>query len=168
MSIEMMTWIKLVLSSESTIQNDRLITMVTGGFMKSVLITLSIFVTLVLSGCQTPQQHRSGVDDQAGTELTAGVVQKEIRIGMSGAEVAAALGSPNIVSTDEQRREVWIYDRISTTEVYSKSSGYGTLLLIGGSQEAGARSKTQKSFTVIIKFDSEGLVRDFAYHTSKF
>ncbi len=138
------------------------------GFMKSAFILLLIIVSLVLLGCQTPQQHRSGVDDQEGTELTAGVVQKEIRIGMSGAEVAAALGTPNIVTTDEERREVWIYDRISTTDVYSTSSGYGTLLLIGGSREAGARSKTQKSFTVIIKFDSEGLVRDFAYHTSKF
>ena len=137
--------------------------------MKSFFLTLILFVTaIVLAGCQTPQQHRLGVEDQEGTELTVGVVQKEIRVGMSGSEVAAALGSPNIVTTDEQRREVWIYDRISTTDVYSRSSGYGTLLLIGGSRDAGARSKTQKSFTVIIKFDSNGLVRDFAYHTSKF
>lgn len=136
--------------------------------MKIVLIYFFSAFTVLLSGCQTPQQHRSGVDDPSGTELTVGVVQKEIRVGMSGAEVAAALGSPNIVTTDEERREVWIYDRISTSEVYSTSSGYGTLLLIGGSRKAGARSKTQKSFTVIIKFDKEGLVRDFAYHTSKF
>jgi outer membrane protein assembly factor BamE (lipoprotein component of BamABCDE complex) len=137
--------------------------------MKTVfLMPIIIVASVLLAGCQTAQQHRSGVEDQEGTELTVGIVQKEIRVGMSGSEVAAALGSPNIVTTDEQRREVWIYDRISTTDVYSRSSGYGTLLLIGGSRDAGARSKTQKSFTVIIKFDSEGLVRDFAYHTSKF
>ena len=136
--------------------------------MKLVPICFFSVVTVLLSGCQSPQQHRTGVDDPSGTELTVGVVQKEIRVGMSGGEVAAALGSPNIVTTDEERREVWIYDRVSTTEVYSTSSGYGTILLIGGSREAGARSKTQKTFTVIIKFDKEGLVRDFAYHTSKF
>jgi hypothetical protein len=33
-----------------------------------------------------------------------GTVQKEIRVGMSGAEVATALSSPNIVSTDEADR----------------------------------------------------------------
>jgi outer membrane protein assembly factor BamE (lipoprotein component of BamABCDE complex) len=133
--------------------------------MKKYLILL---LPLLIFGCQTPQEHSAAVADAESRELTAGVVQKEIRIGMSGADVAAVLGSPNIVTTDEERREVWVYDRISTSEVYSQSSGYGTLLLIGGSREAGARSKTQKSFTVIIKFDQEGLVRDFAYHTSKF
>lgn len=136
--------------------------------MKVIFVCLISVFGVLLAGCQTPQQHRSGVDDPSGTELTVGVVQKEIRLGMSGADVAAALGSPNIVTTDEERREVWIYDRVSTTEVYSTSSGYGTILLIGGSRESGARSKTQKTFTVIIKFDNEGLVRDFAYHTSKF
>jgi len=136
--------------------------------MKLFFVCLLSAFGVLLAGCQTPQEHRAGVDDPSGTELTVGVVQKEIRVGMSGAEVAAALGSPNIVTTDEERREVWIYDRISTTDVYSTSSGYGTLLLIGGSRESGARSSTQKSFTVIIKFDNEGLVRDFAYHSSKF
>lgn len=87
---------------------------------------------------------------------------------MSGAEVAAVLGSPNIVTTDEERREVWVYDRISTNRVYSESSGFATLILVGVSGKSGASSSTQKSFTVIIKFDKEGLVRDFAYHTSKF
>ena len=135
-------------------------------FITSILTLL--LAALLISSCQSPQAHRAGVSDAEGTELTVGVVQKEIRIGMSGAEVAAALGSPNIVTTDEERREVWVYDRISTTDVYSTSSGYGTLLLIGGSRESGARSTTQKTFTVIIKFDADGLVRDFAYHTSKF
>jgi hypothetical protein len=46
--------------------------------------------------------------------MTVGKVQKEIRVEMSSADVAQALGSPNIVSTDEERREVWIYDKIAT------------------------------------------------------
>jgi outer membrane protein assembly factor BamE (lipoprotein component of BamABCDE complex) len=133
--------------------------------MKNILL---LILPLAFIGCQSAQQHSADVADADARELTVGVVQKEIRIGMSGADVAAVLGSPNIVTTDEQRREVWVYDRISTSEVYSNSSGFGTLILVGASREAGARSKTQKSFTVIIKFDEEGLVRDFAYHTSKF
>ena len=114
--------------------------------------------------------------------MTVGTVQREVRVGMSGAEVAAVLGSPNVVTTDEERREVWIYDKISTEVVHSSSSGgvggVGALIFggvpagvgVGGnySSSSGAASKTQKTLTVIIKFDKVGKVRDFAYHTSRF
>lgn len=131
-------------------------------------------------GCATAADHRAAVQEPVGNELTVGTAQKEIRIGMSGGEVAAVLGSPNIVSSDEERREVWIYDKVSTEYAYSSSSsGIGTLILgwggsvaggAGGSvsNNSGASSRTQKTLTIIIKFDQEGKVRDFAYHSSKF
>jgi hypothetical protein len=59
-------------------------------------------------------QHRQAVQDDTGEKVTVGTVQKEIHVGMSGAAVATVLGLPNIVSTDEQRREVWIYDKVAT------------------------------------------------------
>ena len=139
-----------------------------------------IAASLALAGCMTAPQHRAQVTDESASRLTAGVVQKEIRTGMSGAEVAAVLGSPNIVSTDEKRREVWIYDRIATETVYSSSVGGISALILGfGSSaagavvpsvsgSAGARSVSQHTFTVIIKFDHDRSVRDFAYHTSRF
>ena len=96
--------------------------------------------------------------------MTVGTVQREIRIGMSGTQVIEALGSPNVVTTDEQRREVWIYDKIATD--ISSSEGYWTLLLVG--QSAGSASKSQRTLTIIIKFDEDKKVRDFAYHTSRF
>lgn len=125
-------------------------------------------------------QHRQAVQDDTGDRLTVGTVQKEIRVGMSGAEVAEVLGSPNIVSTDEKRREVWIYDKVATDFVKSSSSGGVSALLlgIGGSvaalgsgsynSSAGASSRSQRTLTIIIKYDNEAKVRDFAYHTSKF
>ena len=112
--------------------------------------------------------------------MTVGKVQSEIRVGMSGAKVAQVLGSPNIVSTDEQRREVWIYDKIATDTVYSTSKGGVAALILGiatpiaggggagYSQDSGASSKSQRTLTVIIKFGEDGKVRDFAYHTSRF
>ncbi|MCB1690861.1 MAG: hypothetical protein KDI33_20360 [Halioglobus sp.] len=139
-----------------------------------------LFLTTALFGCTSASQHRADVQDPVGNELTVGTVQKEIKIGMSGAEVASVLGSPNIVSTDENRREVWIYDKVSTDYAYSNSSGGISSLILGwggaaaglggGSynSNAGASSKTQKTLTIIIKFDNDGLVRDFAYNASKF
>lgn len=145
-------------------------------------IHLALILLFFLSGCVGAQKHASDVSEAEGesTKLTVGTVQKEIRVGMSGGEVAGVLGAPNIVSTDGEGREVWIYDRISTSKITSKSSG-GVLALLFGvgggvgggglgsySASAGASSTSQKTFTVIIKYDEKGLVRDFAYHSSSF
>jgi outer membrane protein assembly factor BamE (lipoprotein component of BamABCDE complex) len=146
----------------------------------SLATSAASVLLLALSGCMTASQHRAEVEKPTGDQLTVGTVQKEIRVGMSGAEVAAVLGAPNIVSTDEERREVWIYDKISTDVAYSSSSGGLSTLILGGggsvaggvggsaNRGAGAASTTQKTLTVIIKFDDEKKVRDFAYHTSSF
>ena len=133
-----------------------------------IAMICAILCVAFLSGCVAA---RHAADTQSGLEgdkLTVGTVQKEIRKGMSGAEVATALGSPNIVSTDEQGREVWIYDKISTDRVQSESSGYGTLILLGYRGSAVSSSTSQKTLTIIIKYDKDKKVRDFAYHTSRF
>jgi len=131
--------------------------------------------SILLVGC-TASQHKASVQDQSDDRLTVGVVQKEIRVGMSGADVAVVLGSPNVVSTDAERREVWIYDKIATDRVYSNSTT-GILGFIfggdsggagGGAVDTGADSTSQRTLTVIIKFDDDHRVRDFAYHTSRF
>jgi len=133
--------------------------------MNRTYLSIALIVLIsVLSGCATQQAST----DQNENRLDVGTVQREIRIGMSGGDVASILGSPNIVSTDEERREVWIYDKISQEVRYNKSGGYGTLILIGGSSESGGSSRSSKTLTVIIKFDHDGKVRDFAYHTSRF
>lgn len=155
--------------------------------MKSSLLTIGGLVAiLAVSGCQSAQQHAADVEaaNAGGDRLTVGTVQREIRVGMSGGEVASVLGAPNIVTTDEQRREVWVYDRISTNRAYSTSSGGVSALILGGalvgdglaggagsagySSSDGASATTQKTLTVVIKFDEQGTVRDFAYHTSTF
>lgn len=146
--------------------------------MKKLLI--SAIAVVFLSGCMMTPQHRRAVRDDSGDRMTVGKVQKEIKVGMSGAEVAQVLGSPNIVSTDEERREVWIYDKISTETAYSTSKGgVASLILVGLtdvflggggglSGTSGASSTSQRTLTVIIKFDENKQVRDFAYHTSRF
>ena len=139
---------------------------------RSVLLVISV---LLLAGCAS--MHAADVQRaREADRLTVGTVQREIQIGMSGAQVVQILGSPNIVTTDEKGREVWVYDRISTENVYSSSTSLILGILTGGSggggglagQSAGASSSTQKSLTVIIKFDEQKTVRDFAYRSSTF
>lgn len=136
---------------------------------KAIITVLIVFCTaILLTGCAATRQAAGTQEGLQGDRLTVGTVQKEIRKGMSGAEVIQALGSPNIVSTDERGREVWIYDKIATDKVYSEGSGGGTLILLWGQQSAGASSTSQRTLTVIIKFDLDKKVRDFAYHASSF
>jgi outer membrane protein assembly factor BamE (lipoprotein component of BamABCDE complex) len=135
---------------------------------KGMMTILIIFVAALSTGCVAARHAADTQEGLRGNKVTVGTVQREIRRGMSGAEVAEALGSPNIVSTDEQRREVWIYDKISTDRVHSESSGYGTLILFGYHGSSGSSSTSQQTLTIIIKFDDDKKVRDFAYHTSRF
>ena len=145
---------------------------------------MTIAATVALLGCQSAAEHRRDVSDTSGEQLTVGTVQRDIEIGMSGAEVAQVLGSPNVVTTDELRREVWIYDKISTQSAFSNSSGSassvvgGIPFISGGfvagagrattSGSSGAQDTSQRTLTVVIKFDDAGFVRDYAYHTSRF
>ncbi len=136
--------------------------------MKKQFLLLAIIPTLLLIGCTVVPDNRQQVESVEGENLTVGKVQREIHIGMYSAEVIEVLGSPNVVTTDEERREVWIYDKISTDIVYSEKGGYATLIIIGGGGTSGKKSTSQRTLTIIIKFDKENKVRDFAYHASRF
>lgn len=141
---------------------------------------LSIFLIILVTSCQTAAQHQSELHSTKERDMTVGTVQKEIREGMSAADVAIALGSPNIVTKDSDGDETWIYDKIASEASYSKSSGgvsggaggvaVATLLLGFGSysKSSGATATTQRTLTVVIKFNKDNKVKSFSYHSSKF
>ncbi len=153
--------------------------------IRTILTTVfGAWAVIILSGCMGAAEHRAAVRDDSSERLTVGTVQRKIHVGMPASDVASVMGSPNIVTTDEKRREVWIYDKISTERVYSTSEGGVATLILGGalvgsalgggavvpygSQSAGAESTTQRTLTVVIKFDEELKVRDFSYHATRF
>ncbi len=133
-----------------------------------------------LAGC-IPQYHARKVQEaNSEKRLTLGAVQQTVRKGMSGGEVLEALGSPNVVSTDENSNEVWVYDKFATDVVSSDNewsivgavAGAGSGA-VGGARgglggHSGASSTSQRTLTVIVKFDENKKVRDFAYHASRF
>lgn len=132
------------------------------------------------AGCMTASEHRADVRDDETAHLTVGTVQREIHVGMPGAAVVQVLGAPNVVTTDLERREVWVYDKIATETVSSTSSGGISSLILGGSgsvgggvagsatRTAGATSRTQRTLTIVISMDKDGSVRDFSYRASQF
>lgn len=124
------------------------------------------YVLIAIVGCFTAcasQYHCEPVD-----KITTGIVQREVHIGMPASDVACVLGAPNIVSLDENRDEVWVYDKISSHVEYS-SKGSGVWLLIAGAgSESGSAKRSQRNLTIIVKFDKDKQVKDFTYHSSSF
>jgi len=133
--------------------------------VRTVSIVLGAMV--MLSGCvPTAAEHAGQLQSEKERTTTVGVVQKEIQKGMSQADVASALGSPNIVSKDKSGLETWIYDKVASEVSYSTASN-GIAAILIGNRNTGAVSQTQRTLTVIIKF-KDNAVHEFSYHSSKF
>ena len=134
--------------------------------MKAYFLPLALFAVFLIfgSGCVSPQKApNSGAD-----RLSIASVQRSIRIGMSSTEVVEILGAPNMVTTDENRNETWVYDRMCTTIQGSASEGYFTLILAGVGTSRYNRQTSQRSLTIIVMFDEKGKVRDFRYRQTSF
>ncbi len=134
--------------------------------MHGKLVWIVLAGATTLSACYSHPARDGGAGSP--TNLTVGKVQREIKVGMPASDVAAVLGSPNIVTTDEKRREVWMYDKVSSTSVDTRNSFAGGLIILGGSSRQAQHTSTQKTLTIIIKFDEDKRVRDFAYNYTQF
>ena len=130
--------------------------------MKKTWIALGLCVSIAAAGCGSEKAEIK--EDR----LTVGKVQGEIKVGMPASQVAELLGSPNIVTTDEKRREVWMYDKVSTDRVDTSSSSFAGLIILGTSSRNSSSSQRQRTLTIIIKYDEEKKVRDFAYNSTQF
>ena len=117
----------------------------------------------------------------ANAQLTLGVVQSAITEGMEQADVAIALGSPNMVTQDVKGNETWIYDKLSTTVTESQQQqrerrdariGLPFLFGLGGDSSQSnvdtARSQSSKTLTVVIKFDANKRVKKVRFNQSAF
>ena len=136
--------------------------------MRTLSVVTLLVLVITIGGCRTAQDNQRDLRSTQEREMTVGVVQREIKKGMSGAAVVEALGSPNIVTKDDKERETWVYDKIATEASYSESQN-GLFLILGGfSNQSGAASTTQRTLTVVIKYDASGKVESFTYHQSKF
>ena len=143
------------------------------------LFAVGLLTLGMVAGCASRRELHSSQD----RKMTVGTVQKEIRVGMSSIDVAAALGQPNQVRYHDGQ-EAWIYDKIATAASYvSTNSNVGAGIGAGGAtgdvlllgtisgghnKKKGYSATTQKTLTVIIRFDENDAVKAFSYHSSTF
>jgi hypothetical protein len=137
--------------------------------MKKAVLALFCVIIGLATGCESAASHSKALNDEPPVEkFTLGNVQRKVSKGMSQADVASSLGSPNIVTKDSSGKEAWIYDKVAREVSYSHDQGGVWLILGAYSKEAGASRTSQSTLTVVIKFDDQGQVNDVTYHSSQF
>ena len=134
---------------------------------KIVFVSMSLWLVLsvVATSCNAGRFYNETYNEAQRLEL--GTVQKEIYEGMAQDQVAIVLGSPNIVTSDKDKKETWIYDKIVTEVRRSASSGL-ILFCQTGADYVSRADVSQKTLTVVIKFNNEKKVESVSYHSSKF
>ena len=130
--------------------------------MRTLLI---IAIFSFLGGCASQTQTPLLQSRQVETEkITLGAVQSQLHEGSSSAEVIAALGTPNIVATNPDKTETWVYDKTFTETEISAS---GISLPFSGSV-SGARAKSSRSLIVSIKFNKQKTVESIQYRQTSY
>lgn len=133
--------------------------------MSSRLLVAVVSVGL-LAGCVQTSLKPVTVRN---SELTHGNVQLKLKIGeTTQIQVLEAFGAPNITTVDGANQEVWTYQRQATVSQAASSANYWTIALAGGSSGAAGFEQTQRTMTLIIKFDSGNVVSDFRSRSSEF
>lgn len=115
---------------------------------------LWVFAPFVLAGCVTTQPSPLATIPARQIEtqkITLGALQSRVQVGVSGDEVIQALGSPNIVTTNDDKTETWVYDKVMTeTEVARDATSIAAV-------------RSTRTFLVRIKFDRNKRVQDVSY-----
>lgn len=125
--------------------------------LKTICLT-----AIILGGNQNLVWAGNSNDQALGNTLTYGMVKKNIKVGQSSQEdVVKLFGSPDNMVT-RKNKEIWVYDRYRVETDTTTSSGYGTILLAGGSQSSTTTSTRIKTITVIIDFSPAGIVEDLS------
>jgi len=136
--------------------------------IRNVNSGLVLLMLLLFVGCTN---NNSLYNPEKEEKLTVAKAQNELKIGMSSSKVVEVMGSPNIISTDDNGNEVWVYDKISTQGASQSASvvtGLIPALIIGGNSSNNSNASSQRTLTIIVKYDGNKKVKDIAYHTSRF
>ena len=139
-----------------------------------VAVTVGVVPSVARAG------ERAKAKEAPTSAFTLGVVQRELRPGLSQTDVAERLGAPNVLTRDAEGREAWVYDKVSSEiEASSGSLGVGGagsgvgstfagLLGISAGKRSDKAKSSQRTLTVVVRFSAAGAVEGFTWHHSRF
>lgn len=126
-------------------------------------ITVTIFISLAAYGCAKPLPLPPPAPvaiipsrSQEVQRLTLGAVQSQVVVGTSSGEVVTFLGPPNIVTSNKDSTETWVYDKVfSESETVTGRDGVVSV-------------SARRTLVVSIKFDSQKRVEKIQYRQMSF
>ena len=128
-----------------------------------------IIIMFALIGCLLIQGCSSTPKDEKNSPFTTGNVQLSLKQGVTTqAEVLEKFGSHNMAVVDSSGDDVWTYQKYATVTQSSGQSGYFWLVIVGGSAGTSGLEQTQKTMTLIIKFDKDRKIKEFKSMSSNF
>ena len=155
-------------------------------FLKTLVL---IFVCVLAGNCVRARSPNLPYSNQQKSNLTAGMVKKYVKVGeATQTDLITVFGAPNIITRDKDGNEVWTYDRqsiSSASEVAewnaAGSAGVaaaglaGDTIVGGGASVGGSSGKSSTAgqvssatFTLMIKFDENDLVKDYRMMATQF
>jgi hypothetical protein len=148
--------------------------------MRASLVLVLVAATSGVVQASAVAEERVKAKETAPAAFTLGIVQKELRSGLSQADVAERLGAPNILTRDAEGREAWVYDKVSS-EFEASSGGVGVgglgagagstltgLLGISAGKRSDKAKTSQRTLTVVLRFSAAGTLESFRWHNSQF
>ncbi len=123
---------------------------------------------LTVAGC-TPQTAPLATIParQVEAQRLAGGAAQMIKAGMSGEDVIAALGSPNVLTNNKEGLETWVYDKISNEYEFVNAQD-GGWFFTPRSQSSGVQVRSQRTLIVVVKFDADKRVKDVQYRQTTY
>jgi len=124
------------------------------------LFFVLLFIAIVCVGCK--EEVRQG---QYSNNLTAGQAKTRIVNGVTTqSEILEFFGAPNIVSKNVSGNEVWTYDKVRIEK--ASRDEYWNILVAGKGKDK--QIVSTKTFTLMIEFDNNDIVKDNSYRASQF
>ncbi len=131
-------------------------------------ILTSIVLVFSLAGCATTTAPIAVIPArQIETQkITVGAAQT-LKVGMAGVEVVTSLGTPNIITTDAQGLETWVYDKISNEFEFVTTQENGWIFN-PRKQQSGVEVRTQRTLIVVVKFDKDKKISNIQYRQTTY
>ena len=124
-------------------------------FVRSMFKPATVLCAALITGCGAPLATIPA-RQQETTRLTLGAVQAHVKAGAASADVIAALGSPNIITSNKDGTETWVYDKVSTESETADGS------------RSSVTVKSTRTMLVTVKFDKQGVVENAQYRQTSY
>jgi outer membrane protein assembly factor BamE (lipoprotein component of BamABCDE complex) len=135
--------------------------------MKNKIFSLIAFSTILI-GCAPKTAPLVSIPArQAETQKLTGGAAQMIKKGMSGSEVIAILGTPNVLTNDKEGNETWVYDKVSNEYEFVKAQDEGWIFG-PKTQQSGVEVRTQRTLIVVVNFDSKKLVQNIRHRQTSY